>query len=143
MDGVSWAVLRGAVSLLGGDGVSLDLGSEEGRPHRCFSAFEMICLAGCAQSAFLERFGVQEYKCVLFFDGLLLTTAFRQGLSWLPACIHSGVLWAGVTHLGASGQLDLLFRFLEHSMARFQSPFPGRGPPVCCQCLYRQRCRPA
>lgn len=89
MDGVSWAVLRGAVSLLGGDGVSLDLGSEEGRPHRCFSAFEMICLAGCAQSAFLERFGVQEYKCVLFFDELLLTTAFRQGLSWLPACIHS------------------------------------------------------
>lgn len=78
-----------AVSLLGGDGVNLDLGSKEGRPNRCFSAFEMFCLAGCTQSAFLEQFVVQEYKCVLFFDQLLLTTAFRQVLSWLPAHIYS------------------------------------------------------
>lgn len=32
------------VSLFGGDGVSLDLGSEEGRPQHCFSAFEVTCL---------------------------------------------------------------------------------------------------
>lgn len=77
------------VSLFGGDGVSLDLGSEEGRPQHCFSAFEVIRLAGCAQCAFLERFVVQEYKYVLFCDQLLLTTAFRQALSWFLAYIYS------------------------------------------------------
>lgn len=45
VDGVSWAVFRLlCLSLFGGDGVSLDLGSEEGRPQHCFSAFEVTCL---------------------------------------------------------------------------------------------------
>lgn len=117
---------QAAVSLLGGDGVSLDWGSEEGRPHCCFPVFEVTCLAGCAQSAFLEQFVIiQEYKCVLFFDQLLLTTASGKSCPGFELIfIHcGGALWARVAHLGC--QLSAGLALPEHNTATFRVPFLG------------------